>query len=228
MATMRDLIDRLASWKVNQVQLYSEHTFAYRNHQIVHAARESVHARTRSVELDAFCRERSRRARAEPELPRPHEPLAASTTGTTRSRSRPTDSPIRGAWATNAMTLDPANPARSRWSASCSASCSRCSRAGASTSGSTRRGSCHASGIDEFFAWIDTLRALPELAGREMLDLGRHDRRRLGRLRQLPDGVTVCEWGYDDWHPFDERVVDARRRGRAVLGRARDVQLADR
>ena len=35
--TLRDLIDRLASWKVNQVQLYSEHTFAYENHPDVHA-----------------------------------------------------------------------------------------------------------------------------------------------------------------------------------------------
>ena len=23
----------------------------------------------------------------------------------------------------------------------------------------------------------------------------------------LPDGVTVCEWGYDDWYPFDERCA---------------------
>ena len=30
MQTLRDLVDRLASWKVNQVQLYVEHTFAYR------------------------------------------------------------------------------------------------------------------------------------------------------------------------------------------------------
>ena len=35
--TLYALVDRLASWKVNQVQLYSEHTFAYRNHPEVHA-----------------------------------------------------------------------------------------------------------------------------------------------------------------------------------------------
>ncbi len=38
MATLEAVIDRLASLKVNQVQLYSEHTFAYRNHPEVHAA----------------------------------------------------------------------------------------------------------------------------------------------------------------------------------------------
>src|SRR5262249_47176751 len=32
MTTLYALIDRLASWKVNHVELYSEHTFAYRNH----------------------------------------------------------------------------------------------------------------------------------------------------------------------------------------------------
>jgi hypothetical protein len=27
-------------------------------------------------------------------------------------------------------------------------------------------------------------------------------------LGSLPRGVTVCEWGYDDWHPFNERCAD--------------------
>ena len=26
-------------------------------------------------------------------------------------------------------------------------------------------------------------------------------------MAKLPDGVTVCEWGYDDWYPFDERCA---------------------
>jgi hypothetical protein len=25
------------------------------------------------------------------------------------------------------------------------------------------------------------------------------------QVARLPAGVTVCEWGYDDWYPFDER-----------------------
>jgi hypothetical protein len=27
------------------------------------------------------------------------------------------------------------------------------------------------------------------------------------RLGELPEGVTVCEWGYEDGHPFDERAA---------------------
>src|SRR5438552_6092737 len=32
MATLETLVERLASWKVNQLQLYTEHTFAYAGH----------------------------------------------------------------------------------------------------------------------------------------------------------------------------------------------------
>ncbi len=57
METLYALIDRLASWKVNQFQLYTEHTFAYQKHEDVwrHASpltAEEIRA------LDAYCRER--------------------------------------------------------------------------------------------------------------------------------------------------------------------------
>jgi hypothetical protein len=35
LATLRLLIDRLASWKINQLQLYFEHSFAYAGHDVV-------------------------------------------------------------------------------------------------------------------------------------------------------------------------------------------------
>jgi hypothetical protein len=35
METLLSLVDLLASWKINQIQLYSEHTFAYRGHEQV-------------------------------------------------------------------------------------------------------------------------------------------------------------------------------------------------
>ncbi|MFQ5532782.1 MAG: family 20 glycosylhydrolase, partial [Candidatus Methylomirabilales bacterium] len=57
METLYDLVDLLASWKLNQVQLYMEHTFAYRGCEVVwrHASPftgEEIEA------LDAFCRSR--------------------------------------------------------------------------------------------------------------------------------------------------------------------------
>ena len=51
------LIDRLASWKINQFQLYTEHTFAYQRHPEVWA-KASPFTGAEILELDAFCRER--------------------------------------------------------------------------------------------------------------------------------------------------------------------------
>jgi len=57
METTLALVDMLAGWKVNQLQLYTEHTFAYRNHPEVWA-NASPFTGQEIMELDAFCRER--------------------------------------------------------------------------------------------------------------------------------------------------------------------------
>ena len=57
MATLLDLVDLLASWKVNQLQLYTEHTFAYRNHPEVWAE-ASPFTGEEILALDAYCGER--------------------------------------------------------------------------------------------------------------------------------------------------------------------------
>ncbi len=55
--TVMDLVDRLAGWKVNQFQLYIEHTFAYHQHPEVWA-KASPFTGQDIMELDAYCRER--------------------------------------------------------------------------------------------------------------------------------------------------------------------------
>lgn len=57
METLYDLVDMVASWKVNQLQLYTEHTFAYRNHPEVWAAASPITGEE-ILALDAYCRER--------------------------------------------------------------------------------------------------------------------------------------------------------------------------
>ena len=57
MDTLYDLIDMLASWKVNQFQLYMEHTFAYREHRGVWRHASPLTAEE-ILALDAYCRER--------------------------------------------------------------------------------------------------------------------------------------------------------------------------
>lgn len=57
METLYALIDRLADWKINQVQLYMEHTFAYRGHEVVWEG-ASPFTGEDMMALDAYCRER--------------------------------------------------------------------------------------------------------------------------------------------------------------------------
>lgn len=57
MATLKSLIAMLASWKINQIQLYIEHTFAYSQHREVWT-NASPFTAEEMRELDAFCRDR--------------------------------------------------------------------------------------------------------------------------------------------------------------------------
>jgi hypothetical protein len=57
MATLYALVDLLASMKVNQLQLYTEHTFAHRNHPQAWAEASPMTGEE-ILALDAYCRER--------------------------------------------------------------------------------------------------------------------------------------------------------------------------
>ncbi len=203
--TLVDLIDRLAGWKINQLQLYMEHTFAYTGHEDVwrHASPYTVddiqvldeHCRTRGVELVAnqnTLGHFERWLRIER-----YRPLAIAPDGFdwVFGIHRPP------------LTLDPANPEafalvsdllnqlvpqlRSRrvhigmdepWELS-----------------TERRG--------EWAQWLRALRELPVLSGRELLVWGDVPAVHPELLAELPDGVTVCEWGYEANHPFEERTA---------------------
>jgi hypothetical protein len=55
--TLYELIDRLAGWKINQFQLYMEHTFAYHAHPEVWREASPL-TPEEIIDLDAYCRER--------------------------------------------------------------------------------------------------------------------------------------------------------------------------
>ena len=57
METLYGLIDWLAGLKINQFQLYTEHTFAYRNHPTVWAKASPITAQ-QILQLDSYCRDR--------------------------------------------------------------------------------------------------------------------------------------------------------------------------
>ncbi|MHB8629493.1 MAG: beta-N-acetylhexosaminidase [Aggregatilineales bacterium] len=57
MNTVYSLVDRLADWKINELQLYTEHTFTYQRHPIVWANASPMTGQ-QILELDRYCRER--------------------------------------------------------------------------------------------------------------------------------------------------------------------------
>lgn len=57
MNTLFELVDLLASWKINHLELYMEHSFAYRQHRIVWE-NASPMTGEEIMKLDAYCRER--------------------------------------------------------------------------------------------------------------------------------------------------------------------------
>lgn len=57
MATLYHIVDLLAGWKINQFQLYTEHTFAYQNHPDIWANASPMTAE-QVLALDTYCQER--------------------------------------------------------------------------------------------------------------------------------------------------------------------------
>lgn len=57
MEALYELVDLLAEWKVNQLQLYTEHTFAYRRHRTVWDQASPLTGEE-ILELDRYCRDR--------------------------------------------------------------------------------------------------------------------------------------------------------------------------
>jgi hexosaminidase len=57
METLFALVDLLSGWKINHLELYTEHTFAYRNHPEVWAQASPITGED-LLQLDAYCRQR--------------------------------------------------------------------------------------------------------------------------------------------------------------------------
>ncbi|WP_430812687.1 MULTISPECIES: beta-N-acetylhexosaminidase [unclassified Carboxylicivirga] len=56
MQSLFELVDQLAQWKINELQLYTEHTFAYENHHTVWQDASPMTA-LQIQQLDAYCRD---------------------------------------------------------------------------------------------------------------------------------------------------------------------------
>jgi hypothetical protein len=200
--TLHALIDRLASWKVNQLQLYSEHTFAYRGHETVWRDAGALTAEEIQA-IDAYCA-----ARHIELVPNQnclgHMGRWLQHDGYRHLAMAPTpDQPHRPP-----TTIEPSHPE--------SLALVRELLGELLPNFSSRRyvnvgldepWELPPDRIDDYLEWVRTLRGLPELDGREMLIWGDILAGDDQRIRALPDGVTVCEWGYDAGHPFAARAA---------------------
>jgi hypothetical protein len=206
MATLRALVDRLASLKVNQMQLYSEHTFAYRNHHDVHAAASPLDA-AEILELDAYCSARH------VELVPNQNCLGHMNRWLAHDRYRPLAIEPDGfvdpyGIRRPPMTIEPTNPGSLALVRELLGELLPLFRSRRVHVGLDEAWELPHARIGDFLAWVRTLRALPELEGHEMLLWGDMVSARAEDIAALPEGVTVCEWGYDDGHPFDQRCAD--------------------
>ena len=57
MKSMYLLVDQLAEWRINELQLYTEHTFAYKNHEVVWE-NSSPFTANEIQELDQYCKQK--------------------------------------------------------------------------------------------------------------------------------------------------------------------------
>jgi hypothetical protein len=213
--TLEALIDRLASWKINHVELYMEHTFAYTGHDEVW--REASPFTPEEIRrLDEFCAARfvelapNQNCLGHFERWLRHDrykALAIAPDGWTDPRGR-----VRAP-----TTVEPTNPDALALVASLLSEL-------LSAFSHSRR--IHV-GLDEpwelpderfgdYLDYVRKLRALPELDGREALMWGDIVASHPDQLSTLPDGVTVCEWGYEDGHPFAARASLLAAAGRPV------------
>ncbi len=203
--TLYALIERLAALKINQVQLYSEHTFAYRNHPEVHQAASPFTAEE-IVELDAFCRARH------VELVPNQNCLGHMNRWLVHDRYRSLAIAPNGftdpyGISRGPMTMEPRNPGSLALVRELLAELLPLFTSRRVHVGLDEAWELPHERIDDFLDWVATLRGLPELSGHKMLMWGDMVTGRTDLLSRLPADVTVCEWGYDDWYPFDERCA---------------------
>jgi hypothetical protein len=205
LATLYALVDRMAAWKLNQLQLYMEHTFAYAGHEEVWRnadpfTADDLHA------LEAYAGARG------VELVANQNTLGHFERWLRHDRYRPLAiAPDGFDWVFGIrrppLTLDPAKPGSLALVTDLLDQLVPELAARRVHIGLDEPWELSAERRGEWATWLQALRRLPVLADRELLVWGDMPALHPDLLGSLPDGVTVCEWGYEDNHPFDERAA---------------------
>jgi len=209
--TVFDLVDRLASWKINQFQLYMEHTFAYQKHREVWAEATPFTAQD-ILELDVYCRQRhvelvpnqnslghmERWLKVER-----YRPLAECPDGFTRN----------GAFSPPS-TLDPSNPGSVELIADLYDELlpqflSRLVNVGGDEPWELGQGQSKAFMEEKgegrgYLEYLLKLRDLVIARGHQMQFWADIIIRYPALVPEIPRDMVALEWGYEADHPFDE------------------------
>lgn len=199
------LVDRLSSWKLNQLQLYTEHTFAYPGHDEVWQGADPLSADD-MAQLHAHC------ARRHVELVANQNTLGHMERWLIHDRYAPLGiaaGVVRGPMglAVAASTLDPANPGAFELARELLGTLCEAVPGPRLHVGLDEPWELPAERSGEWAGWLKKLRQLPATAGRELLAWGDVPAVHPELLSQIPEGVTVCEWGYEADHPFAARTA---------------------
>ncbi|HVA04555.1 MAG TPA: family 20 glycosylhydrolase [Acidimicrobiales bacterium] len=211
MPTLLGLVDRLAGWKINQLQLYMEHTYAYLGHEDVWRRADPYTSRDVHA-LDAHCRSRG------VELVANQNTLGHYERWLRLERYRPLAiAPDGFDWIFGirrpALTLDPANPQAFELVSDLLGQLVPLVASTRVHIGLDEPWELSADRRGEWLQWLRALRQLPVLDQRELLVWGDIPAVHPELLAELPEGVTVCEWGYEANHPFDQRTTQLEQAG---------------
>lgn len=222
MRTLMRLIDRFADWRINQLQLYTEHTFAYRGHaRVWRGASPMTPAQIRR--LDRYCAERgielvpNQNSFGHMERWLKHEPYRAlaETTG-------PWKSPF-GTIRTQAATLNPLDPRSLKlvtglYDQLLPIFSSRLFNVGCDETFELGQGrsaaECRRRGVGEVYLdYLLKIHRAVTRRGRRMMfwsDIV-HQHPRI--IPRLPKDAIALIWGYEADHPFDAQCRALRRAG---------------
>jgi len=224
LATLFDLVDLLSGWKINHLELYTEHTFAYEDHREVWAEASPMTGED-ILRLDAYCRERFVELVPNQnsfghmhrwlELPR-YNHLAECPGGF--------DLTLQG--QTTRMppfSLNPTDPRSVEFMAGLFSEhlphfSSKKVNVGCDETWDVGRGRS-AAAVGEKGAgrvYLDYLLAIQDLVkrhGRTMHFWGDIIIQDPELVPDLPDDAVVLEWGYEADHPFDEHGAKFARSG---------------
>ena len=222
MGTLKRLIDMLAGWKINQLQLYTEHAYAYAGHERVWRGASPITG-PQIDELDRYCRDRlielvpNQNSFGHLERWLRHAPYAdlAETTGGWKTPWGETRS--------TPATLDPGNPGSIRLlrdlygqllprfsSKLLNVGCDETWELGQGRS----RAACRRSGAGQvYLRFLMKIRRLVRRHGRRTMFWSDMIHQHPDLIRDLPDDVVPLVWGYEADSPFGRRCAPLAARG---------------